>query len=63
LGALIASIPQFILVVICSRVAARLQTELPATLVVIMAYLVTFLIGWVVASRAPDPVEDPLASV
>jgi hypothetical protein len=63
LGAVIASIPQFILVVICSRVAARLQTELPATLVVLLAYLVTFLVGWVAASGAPDPVEDPLASV
>jgi hypothetical protein len=63
LGAVIASIPQFILVVVCSRVAARFETELPAILVVLFAYVVTFLVGWVVASRTPDPVEDPLASV
>ena len=62
-GAVIWSIPQFILVVICSRVAARLETELAATLVVLFAYVVTFVVGWVVGSRAPDAVEDPLASV
>jgi hypothetical protein len=63
LGAVVASIPQFILVVVCSRVAARFQTELPAVLVVVFAYAVTFIVGLVVASRMPDQVEDPLASV
>jgi hypothetical protein len=63
LGAMIASIPQLILVLICSRIAARFEAELPAILVVLFAYLVTFFVGWVVASRIPDAVEDPLASV
>jgi hypothetical protein len=63
LGAVIASIPQLILVIVCSRVAARFETELPAILVVLFAYLVTFLVGWLVASRTPDPVEDPVATV
>jgi hypothetical protein len=63
LGAVIASIPQFILVLICSRVAARFDTELPAILVVLFAYAVTLVLGLVAASRTPDAVEDPLAAV
>jgi hypothetical protein len=59
----IASIPQFILVLICSRVAARFDTELPAILVVLFAYAVTLVLGLVAASRTPDAVEDPLAAV
>lgn len=63
LGAVVASIPQFFLVLICSRVAARFETELPTILIVLFAYVVTFLVAWVVATRTPNPVEDPLASV
>jgi hypothetical protein len=63
LGAVVASIPQLILVLVCSRVAARFETELPAFVVVLVAYLVTFVVGVVIASRTPEAVEDPLTSV
>ena len=45
-GAVVASIPQVLLVFVCSRFAARLTQEPLALLVVIVAYGATIVIGW-----------------
>ena len=53
-GAVVASIPQFVVVVICSRVAARFTQESLALLLVIVAYGATVAVGWVAVSRGLD---------
>ncbi len=49
-GAVVASVPQVVVVAICSRIAARFTNELPALIVVVLAYAVTVVIA-VTASR------------
>jgi hypothetical protein len=52
LGAVLASLPQFFIVVLCSRVAARFSSYLPAIIVIAFVYLLTILVGVVAAERA-----------
>jgi hypothetical protein len=54
-GPVLASVPQFVVVVICSRVAARFTSEAPAIAVVILAYGAIVL--WVRRSRPRVPGE------
>jgi hypothetical protein len=44
-GAIIASIPQFIVVALCSRVAARFTNEIPALAVVALVYVATYAVA------------------
>jgi len=53
-GAMIASVPQFIVVVLCSRVAARFQTELPAVLVVALVFALASMAGFYGARRVNE---------
>jgi hypothetical protein len=57
LGAVLASIPQFVLVVICSRIAARFSVMLPAVLIIAAAYALAVGAGLYIASRAPERAE------
>lgn len=50
-GAIVASVPQFVVVVLCSRVAARFETQFPAILVVVIVYVITLVGGFYAASR------------
>jgi hypothetical protein len=51
-GAVVASLPQVVVVVLCSRVAARFTGELPALIVVGITYAVVVMIA-ISASREP----------
>jgi hypothetical protein len=62
LGAVQASIPQFILVVICSRIAARFSVMLPAILIVIVGYGLAVTAAWY-AARKTHPAETAVASL
>ena len=57
LGAVLASIPQFLLVVICSRIAARFSVMVPAILIIAAGYALAIGVGLYVASRAPEGAE------
>lgn len=50
-GAVLASLPQFVVVALCSRVAARFTNELPALIVVAAVYGATIAVGISAASR------------
>jgi hypothetical protein len=52
LGAVLASLPQFFIMVLCSRVAARFSSYLPAVIVIAFVYLLTILVGVIAADRA-----------
>jgi hypothetical protein len=52
LGAVLASLPQVFIMVLCSRVAARFSSYLPAIIVVTFVYLATVLVGVVAAEKA-----------
>jgi hypothetical protein len=56
IGAVLASIPQFVVVVLCSRVAARFQTELPALIVVAITYALAIAAGFTGARRTAETV-------
>jgi hypothetical protein len=58
LGAVLASLPQFLIMVLCSRVAARFSSYLPAIIVVTFVYLTTVLVGVVVAEKAIRAEEE-----
>ena len=45
-GAVIASLPQFVVVALCSRVAARFTREIPAFVVVVLVYMATLAVGF-----------------
>jgi len=45
LGAVVASIPQFIVILICSRVAARFTSPFSALVVVAFAYSAVLVVG------------------
>lgn len=45
-GAALASLPQFVVVALCSRVAARFTTELPAFITVVVVYIATLAVGF-----------------
>lgn len=49
-GAILASLPQFVVVALCSRVAARFTNELPALIVVVAVYATTIAVGISAAS-------------
>jgi hypothetical protein len=64
-GAVLASVPQFIVMVLCSRVAARFTEYGPAILVVALVYSLTFALavwapGRIMAAEEPDDAPDPL---
>lgn len=44
-GAVVASLPQFAVVALCSRVAARFTHELPAFIIVVIVYVSTLAVG------------------
>lgn len=48
-GAVVSSIPQFVMVVICARIAARFTEEAPAILVVVGGYAA--MTAWILRSR------------
>ena len=58
LGAVVASIPQFVLVVICSRIAARFDNMLPALIVIVAGYLIALGVGIYVGTRVTEPAES-----
>ena len=58
LGAVLASIPQFILVIISSRIAARFSIMLPALLIVGVGYALALGAGIRIGSRDPEPRES-----
>ncbi|MGH8952681.1 MAG: hypothetical protein ACRDX9_14830 [Acidimicrobiia bacterium] len=60
LGAVLASIPQFVLVIICSRIAARFSVMLPALLVVAAGYALAIVFGLYVGSRQPKRIDTPV---
>jgi hypothetical protein len=45
-GAVLASVPQFVVVALCSRVAAAFTSELPAFITVVVVYMATLAIGF-----------------
>lgn len=49
-GALVASLPQVAVVLLCSRVAARFTNELPALIVVVVVFVATMVIAVLAAS-------------
>lgn len=56
-GALVASLPQVAVVLLCSRVAARFTNEIPALIVVVVVFMATMVIAVLAASsreRAGD---------
>ena len=55
-GAVLASVPQFVVVVLCSRVAARFQTELPAILIVALVFALASMGGFYGARRVNEAV-------
>jgi hypothetical protein len=57
LGAVVASLPQLALVIICSRIAARFSIMLPALLIILVGYLLALWLGIYLGSRAPEPSE------
>lgn len=57
-GAVLASLPQFAVVVLCSRVAARFETNLPTILVVAVVYALTFAGGFFVARRTNEAITS-----
>jgi hypothetical protein len=57
LGAVLASIPQFVLVVVCSRIAARFSAMLPAVIIILVAYALAIGVALYAVSRAPERAE------
>lgn len=53
-GAVLASIPQFVVVVLCSRVAARFETETPALVIVALTYALAAAAGFLGARRTAE---------
>lgn len=54
-GAALASLPQFVVVALCSRVAARFTGELPAFITVVIVYIATLAVGfWADPARTAD---------
>lgn len=60
LGAVLASIPQFVLVIICSRIAARFSVLLPALLVIAAGYAIAIGFGLYIGARQPERVDTAL---
>lgn len=44
-GVVLAALPQFVIVALCSRVAARFTRELPALIAVVVVYVVALVVG------------------
>ncbi len=57
LGAIVASLPQFALVIICSRIAARFSIMLPALVIILIGYLLAIWLGVFIGSRNTEPSE------
>jgi hypothetical protein len=57
-GAMVATLPQLVVVILCSRVAARFNTELPTILVVAAVFGLTAWAAVYFAARRPQPTED-----
>lgn len=55
LGAVLASIPQFLLVIVCSRIAARFSIMLPAVLIVLAGYALAMGAAFYAVARVPEP--------
>jgi hypothetical protein len=58
-GAVLASLPQFLVMVVSSRVAARFSTFLPAIAVVAAVYLLTLVAGMWAPERLIEAEEEP----
>jgi hypothetical protein len=56
-GAMVASIPQFLLVVVCSRIAARFSIMLPAILIVLVGFALAIGAALYAVARMPEPEE------
>lgn len=52
-GAMLAALPQFVVVALCSRVAARFTNEIPALAVVVLIYVATYAVASSAVSRQP----------
>lgn len=57
LGAIVASLPQLALVLICSRIAARFSVMLPALAIILVGYLLTLWFLVFLGSRTPEASE------
>ena len=57
-GAVLATLPHLLVVILCSRIAARFQLELATILVVGIVYALTVWAALFFASRRPQPKED-----
>ncbi len=57
-GAVLASMPQFLIMVICSRVAARFSVYLPAIIVIAFVYVATVVLGVFGGERAARAEEE-----
>jgi hypothetical protein len=57
LGAIVASLPQLALVLICSRIAARFSVMLPALAIILVGYLLTLWFLVYLGSRTPEASE------
>ena len=58
-GAVVASLPQFLIMVLCSRIAARFSVYLPALIVVGVVYALTIGVGlWVPERMIKAELED-----
>ena len=60
IGAVVASIPQFMVVLICSRVAARFVSPWPALVIVAFAYGAVLAVG-IISGAPPDAPEEASA--
>jgi hypothetical protein len=58
-GAVLASLPQFLVMVVCSRMAARFSTFLPAIAVVAAVYLLALVAGLWAPERLIEAEEEP----
>ncbi len=59
-GAVVASLPQILVMILCSRVAARFSVYLPAVIVVAAVYLLTVGIGLWAPERIIKAGEEPV---
>ncbi|MGH8872898.1 MAG: hypothetical protein ACRDWS_13075 [Acidimicrobiia bacterium] len=57
-GAVVASVPQFVVMVLCSRVAARFSTFPPAIIVVVIVYAATIVLGVYAGEKAMRADEE-----
>jgi hypothetical protein len=59
-GAVVASLPQLLVIILCSRIAARFSVYLPAVLVVAAIYSLTLGVGLWAPERIIEAEEEPV---